>query len=198
VAIAAVDLLADQHRRAQLALRAATLADLLRIWPAFRIEDISGSWRSLEPALIALIQARGNLSARLAANYFTAARVAAAVEGIAAPRLAPTPTPEEIIPGLRVMGPVNAGRQIAKRRDPHDVADATFVNVSGEVSRQVLDVGRATLVGSLALDPSRPQVRRVTDNDPCKWCSDQASRTYPPTDRFPAHSHCACFPAPVY
>lgn len=198
MAIATADLLADQHRWAQLALRAATIRDLLRIWPAFRIADIAGSWPTLEPALVALIQARGRLSGSLAAGYFTANRVAAAVGGDAVARLAAIPTADDIIPGLRVVGPANAGRQLAKGRDPRVVADATLVNVSGEVSRQVLDVGRATLVGSLALDPHRPQVRRVTDSDPCKWCSDQASRTYPPTDRFPAHAHCACFPAPVY
>lgn len=198
MAVTAADLLTDQHRRAQLALRAATFRDLLRLWPLFDVSDIAGSWPPLEAGIIALIQARAPISAGLAADYFQAVRTAAAAPGRAQARLAPTPTAEDLIPGLRVVGPANAGRQIARGARAGHVADTTLVNVTGEVGRQVLNVGRATIVGSVAVDRSANGIRRVTDRDPCVWCSDQASRTYPPGVRFPAHAHCACFPAPAY
>lgn len=198
MAVAAADLLTDQHRRAQLALRAATLRDLLRLWPVFDVNNIAGTWPPLEAGLVALIQARAPLSAALAADYFSALRTAAAVPGRPEPRLAAVPPPEDIIPGLRVVGPVNAGQRLARGARPEQVADATLVNVSGETGRQVLNVGRATIVASAAADRHPPRIRRVTDRDPCTWCSNEAASTYPAGSRFPAHSHCACFPAPVY
>lgn len=188
----------DEHRRAQLALRSVTLRDLLRLWRGFDVNQIAKTWPALETALVLLIQARGDVSSGLAVAYYQANRIAAGATGSSTPRLAPTPTPDEIVSGLRVVGPVNAGRQLARGREVADVATTTLVNLSGEVTRQVLNVGRATLVASSAADRATRGVRRTTDRDPCRWCADQASRTYPPTERFPAHAHCACFPEPVY
>lgn len=193
--------LGRQHRQSQLTLRAATLRDLLKLWPAFEVERIKDTWPSFEAALVTLIRSRGRTSSGLATGYYQELRNATGVIGTATPRIA-TITTDEIVLGLRAIGPANAGLQLAKGRLVTDVAKTTLVNLSGEVSRHVLDHGRKTLTASLVADQKsnkvRTGVRRVTSGDPCPWCEEQASRTYPPTERFPAHMHCSCFPEVIF
>lgn len=189
--------LTTDHRTAQLAVRSAALADLLAIWPAFDLEHITATWPAVEASLLLVIRAHAQISAGLASRYYRDLRSMLAPGGAATPRIAPLDE-DGIVRGLRVVGPVNAARQLARNRRLSDVQAATLVNLAGETGRHVLNAGRATLTASLAADRQARGVQRVTDRDPCRWCADQASRTYPPTERFPAHAHCACMPAPVY
>ena len=193
--------LAEQHRKAQLALRNITLRDLLRLWPAFNLEDIKGTWPALEQALLLLIEARGKQSSGLAVAFYRELRDELGPGGHTTPRL-DAPSREEVLKGLLVVGPVNAGAQLARNRPLEVVKKATLVNLSGEVSRHVLNYGRRTLSRSLVADQTLNGhaigVRRITGQKPCNWCADQASRTYPPTETFPAHSHCGCSPSFIY
>jgi hypothetical protein len=189
----------EKHRKAQLVLRAATLRDLLKLWPAFDLNRIDESWPAFEAALVLLIKARGTTSATLARSYLRE------YDG-ELPNLAKLDV-DKAVAGLRVTGPMNAKKQLGNGRSIQEVEQATLVNVSGQVSRQVFNLGRATLLGGLALTARsargsgvfslRPGWRRVTDTDPCNWCSEDAARIHGINERFRSHSHCSCWPAPA-
>lgn len=191
----------DEHRRAQLAIRNASLGDLKRLFPAFDFAHINDSWPAVEAALLTIIKSRGKTSAGIATRFYQAIRKAQRVKGSATP-IAAAPDEEVILKGLRVVGPANAALQLAKGVPLELVKKNTLVNLSGEVTRQTLEHGRMSLTESLVADQkangTRPGVERITSGSPCAWCAEQAAEIYPPTERFPAHMHCSCSPSPVF
>lgn len=191
----------EQHRKAQLAIRKGALKDLLRLWPAFDLEHINDSWPALEAALLQIVKKHGTTSGGLSRAFYQRIRRDQNVRGIATP-IAAGPDEEVIIRGLRVVGPANAALQLAKRVPLELVKKNTLVNLSGEVTRSVLEHGRMSLTESLVADQkknrTRPGVQRITSGSPCSWCASQAAEVYPPTERFPAHMHCSCFPSPTF
>lgn len=193
--------LAERHRRAQLALRAQTLRDLLKLWPAFNLNNIKGSWEPFEEALLLLIKARGQTSAGIASSFYRDNRQKLGIRGKATPVLV-TPDVDEAVRGLRVVGPANAGLQLAKKRPIETVAKNALVLVSGEATRHVLNAGRRTLGESLVADARvnklRTGIRRVTDSSPCSFCSSLSGRVLPATADFKVHGHCGCNGDPVY
>lgn len=193
--------LAQQHRKAQLAIRAGSLRDLLRLWPALDMNRLNATWPAFEDALLLAIRDRGRTSGGVAMRFYQGIRREQRVKGFATPTAA-APEEEVIVAGLRSVGIANAAFQLSKGRLVQDVAKNTLVNLSGEVTRSVLNHGRMSLTESLVADQkrnrTRPGVERITSGSPCEWCAEQASQIYPPTERFPAHMHCGCFPSPVF
>jgi len=193
--------LTEQHRTAQLALRALALRQVLEIWPAFDVEDSARSWPAVEAALLAVISERRAISASLAAGYFEAFRRAERVGGAAEPVLAVFD--EEAVArartSLQVTGYVTTERLRAlKHADPAKVA---LVGVSGAVTRHVLDGGRETLLASVRRDRRARGWARVTSAEPCEFCAMLASRgaVYRETSGpFQSHDHCACGLEPDY
>lgn len=194
-------MLPEEHRRAQVAIRNASLGDLKRLYRAFDLEHINATWPALEGALLALIRRRGATSGGVATRFYQQIRRDSRVRGVATPTAA-APDEEVILKGLRVVGPANAALQLAKKVPLELVKRNTLTNLAGEVTRQVLEHGRMSLIESLIADQernrSRPGVQRITSGSPCPWCAEQATEIYPPTERFPAHMHCSCFPSPVF
>lgn len=192
--------LTEKHRRAQLAVRAATIKDLLKLWPAFNINDISGSWPAFEEAVLLLVQARSKTSGGLASVYYRDLRRTLEVGGKATPRVV-LPDVDSIIAGLRVVGPANAGKQLALGRQVEKVAANTLVNLSGQTTRHVLNAGRKTVDASVMADSRAVGWRRVTSGKACDFCSMLAGRgtVYKSeTVDFSAHDHCSCFPEPAF
>ncbi len=193
------EILTETHRRAQLAVRAAVVAALVRVWPMFDIDDLVGSWSTIEPALLALVAAGGHTSAGLAAAYYDEFRAAEEIVGRATPVLAAPLPVDDAIRSLRFVGLVETRRLVEAARA--DVAAVAFTNVSGEVSRQVLNQGRETLVASVGADPRALGWARVTDSKPCSFCRMLAGRGPVYSERgghFAAHGHCGCSLEPVY
>lgn len=189
--------LTEQHRRRQLALRAATLRDLLRLWPAFDIDDIDGSWPPLESALATLITARRRDSAGLAANYYRAFRTVEGVPGTPEPRVVPKQDRTLLVATLRLVGPIQAKKNILARTS--DPVGRTLTRLSGSVARQVLDGGRQTLAESIKTDRRAAGWRRVTDADPCDFCAGIADEGIQSEGGgFPAHDHCGCTAEPAF
>lgn len=192
--------LTDAHRASQLRLRVATVRDLLKMWPAFDINDISGTWSLIEPAIVALIQARQPMSAALSGQYIPAFRVAEGVTGNATTVLAPALTADEIVPNLRYVGVKEAWRLHDLKRA--DAMRTVFTNVEGEVTRQVLNGGRQTIVDTVHADRKAKGYARVTDGSPCAFCAMLAGRgpVYHDEDSggFEAHRKCGCTAEPVY
>ena len=192
--------LTEKHRRAQLVVRAATLRDLLKLWPAFNIDDIAGSWPALEEALLLLVQARSRTSSGLASAYYRDFRKTLEVGGKPTPRSV-LPDTDSIIAGLRVVGPANAGKQLALGRPASTVAMNTLVNLSGQTTRHVMNAGRQTVDASVMADTKAIGWSRVTGGNACSYCSDLAARgtIYKSASiDFTAHDHCSCFPEPAF
>lgn len=197
-ATAIAEALTETHRQAQLTVRAAVVEALMRIWPAFNPDELVGSWSMIEPALLALIAAGGHTSAGLAAAYYDEFRVAEEIAGRATPVLAVPPPVEEAVRSLRFVGLVETRQLVDAGRA--DAAEVAFTNVSGEMSRQVLNQGRDTLVASVGADGQALGWARVTDSNPCSFCRMLASRgpVYSRAGGFSAHGHCGCSLEPVY
>lgn len=189
--------LTQLHRRRQLALRSATLKDLLRLWPMFDIDDIDGTWPQLQAALLTLVGARRQDSVGLASNYYRAFRLAEGVPGQAEPRRAAPPDPLLTVATLNLLGPIQAKKNISLRRPR--VAETTFTRLAGSVGRQVLNGGRETLVQSIDADRRAAGWRRITDSNPCDFCADIASAgIHSEAGGFPAHDSCGCSAEPAF
>lgn len=189
--------LTQLHRQRQLGLRAASLRDLLTLWPMFDIEDIDGTWPPLESALLTLIFARHRDSAVLAANYYRAFRLTEGATGTVEPRLADPPNRLLTTATLRLLGPIQAKKNIAARRPR--VAETTLTRLTGTVGRQILEGGRKTVTESVKADPQAKGMRRVTSSSPCDFCADLASKDITGADvDFAAHDHCGCSQEPAF
>jgi len=192
--------LTEAHRRGQLQIRARTIREVLAVWPMFDPEHPARTWSDLERLLLAIIGARAGDSARLAAVYFQAFRMAEGAAGTATPVVASTPPPDELVRSLRYVGIVGPEKLLAA--GVPDVAARTFVNVSGDVTRHALNAGRDTLVRSVEADRRAVGWARVTDSNPCSFCRMLASRG--PVYRtetgggFQAHLSCGCTVEPTY
>ena len=85
---------------------------------------------------------------------------------------------------------------------PFDAAMSNgLVQVSGAVSREVMNGGRDTILDEVQRDPKVQGWARVTGGDPCAFCAMLASRgpAYrEETVDFQAHDHCDCGAEPVY
>lgn len=185
------------HRRRQLELRAGTIAGVLALWPAFDLEDIDGSWPTLEAGLLELIRARRRQSADLSIAYYRALRL---VEGVAGdtPAVVADPPPAELERAtLRLLGPIAAKKAIARRRPR--VADDTLTRLAGSAGRLVLDGGRRSLSETLRADRRAAGWRRITDSSPCTFCSSIAEQGVVGADvDFAAHDHCGCTAEPAF
>lgn len=183
-----------------MALRAATLKDLLKLWPAFDINNISRTWPAFEEGVLWLVQNRARTSGGLAAAYYREARAAAGIAGLPTARVVKLPA-DVVLAGLRIVGPINAAKQLALSRPLDVVAQNTLVNVAGEATRHVLNVGRKTVDQTVMADRQAIGWRRVTSGSACEFCTMLAGRgTVYKSDTvdFSAHRHCGCFPEPAF
>lgn len=192
--------LTEDHRRAQLRLRAATLSELLALWPMFDVNNAKETWGPFQTSLMLLIANRGRTSAGLASAYYRRLRNSQGVEGEAAARIV-TPVRERVQVGLTHVL-LNTLDQLKLKRPPSEVAKATLVNVSGEATRHVLNAGRQTIEVSIRADPQALGWQRITSSSACKFCKMLADRgpiyKSSRTARFQSHNHCACSAEPLF
>lgn len=188
--------LTAQHRQAQLALRAATLRDLVALWAVVDPLNLSGTIGPFTTAGALLVTARHRDSAGLAARYFLDFRAVEGVTGNAAPILADPLSDDVATNALRGAGL----RGIIKARragfSPTAAARQGLVRVSGAAGSLVLNGGRRTIIASGAADPRAQRWLRVTAASPCHFCAMLASRgavfaTQRSAD-FETHDHCSC------
>jgi hypothetical protein len=198
---AAGALLTQQHRLAQVALRAAVIRDLNLLWPLFDLADFA-TFDAFAAAAEILLQGRYADSAGLATAYLAAFRQIegqAGVLALAAPPPLEAPVIASSLRGAGILGVLNARRagmsiEAARRNG--------FVRVAGAGSSLVLAGGRTALLDGMARDPARPRWQRVTGGKACAFCAMLASRG--PAYRsqagadFQAHDHCSCTPEPAY
>jgi hypothetical protein len=190
--------LTAQHYRLQLAVRAATLRDITRLWPMFDPTNFDTFSAFSKLAAVLVINGRST-SAGIAARYLDAFALA---EG--------RPRPRVVIPDLLerdvaadslratgLVGTLNARRsgfsiEAAKR--------AGLVRLAGSATSLVLGGGRTTITDTVKATPAVTRWQRVTSDDPCAFCAMLASRgaAYGDDADFEAHDHCSCTAEPAY
>jgi hypothetical protein len=195
-------LLTDEHRQAQLAVRAATVRSVMDLWGVFNPEDIDASWARLEGPRLSVVGAGRVQSETLSRRYYRDFRVA---EGVFSP--APDVSLVDdwrprVSGSLYVTGPVMAKAAIAARRP--DVATTALVRVAGAASRHAVQPGRDWIEEASAVDPGDGRLvgwRRVTSANPCEFCEMLAGRGavyIEDTAGFQAHDHCMCTAEPDF
>lgn len=193
--------LTEQHRQAQLALRARTLRDFALLWPIWQASD-PRTFDAFVTATIPLVRAYRSLSATVAAAYYAKFRQAERAAGNAIPSLASGVTVEQILASLYATGQAMNRRALLAGQVAEAARQASLVRMSGAVARHVLNGGRDTILQSVEKDKQALGWARVTDGNPCYFCLTLASRgaVYKSEDTagFEAHDHCGCMAMPVY
>ena len=186
------------HRRQQLALRAATIAQVRKIWPALDWEDLDRSFPGFAAEMLKVVSKNRGTSTGLAVAYLRAFRVASGLSGdvrIVVPQM----PAEQFATSLRVTSLV-AAKKSAAALVPADVAMTNaLTQTSGSMARLVLNAGRETVTQTIQADDEARGWRRVLGGGGCDFCRLLAGRVYPRDNAgFDAHDKCGCTSEPVY
>lgn len=186
------------HRRQQLALRKATIAQMERLWPALDWADLDRTYPGFAAEVAAVVAANRKVSSGLAAAYLRAFRVASGLSGdvrIVVPPMAP----EQFKTSLRVTSLVAAKKSAARLVDPREAMTNALTQSSGAMARLVLNGGRGTVTQTIRSDSDAVGWRRVLGGGGCDFCKLLAGRVYPRDNAdFDAHDKCGCTSEPVY
>lgn len=186
------------HRRQQLALRKATIAQMERLWPALDWADLDRTYPGFAAEVAAVVAANRKVSSGLAAAYLRAFRVASGLSGdvrIVVPPMAP----EQFKTSLRVTSLVAAKKSAARLVDPREAMTNALTQSSGAMARLVLNGGRETVTQTIRSDSDAIGWRRVLGGGGCDFCKLLAGRVYPRDNAdFDAHGKCGCTSEPVY
>jgi hypothetical protein len=193
--------LTAEHRRQQLALRAATIRELHRLWPALDPVALDRTYPGWEAAVLRLVAANRRISVTLALRYLDRFRTGAGIRGPRPEPIVPPVPAQAVTTSLRVTTLV-AIRAATGRGVPVETAAANaFVTSSGAATRHVLDGGREAVLAGVRQDPAARGWQRVTSGRTCDFCDMLAGRgaVYSAESAdFASHDHCACSAEPVY
>lgn len=193
--------LTEQHRLAQLQVRARALHDFMLLWPIWKAED-PASFKTLVAATIPLVQTYRRLSAAVAGSYYDAFRNIENVSGSAAPLLAGDLPVEQIIASMFAVADVRNRDALAAGMQAQKARQSGLAGASGAITRHVLNAGRDTILQTVQNDKQAEGWARVTDGDPCAFCLTFASRgavyKSEQTASFEAHDHCGCAAMAVF
>lgn len=198
-----VERLAERHRVQQVALRAGVSRDVVSLLrDLFDTTNADRTWPAIQSMLAALARQQHGTSATLANAYYEQARTDAEVPGFYLP-ITPADLAEELLKVvLDATGIAAFKRAIALGKTPEEALQIVGVTLSGSISRLVLSGGRDSILGNVQEDRQAVGWARLTDKDPCAWCSMLSSRGPVYRSRrtagFQAHDHCACMPVPAW
>lgn len=191
--------LAERHRVQQVTLRAGVSRDVVAVLrDLFDVENADRTWPALRSMLAAMARQQHATSATLANTYYEQARVEADAPGFYLP-VTPVALAEALLQVvLDSTGIAAFKRAISLGRTPEEALRIAGVTLSGSISRMVLSGGRDAILGNVREDREAVGWARLTDKDPCAWCSMLSSRgpvyRSKQTAGFQAHDHCACMP----
>lgn len=208
--------LTEQHRLAQLSIRASFMRELTRLWKLINLDNLDESaaeWIGFVTDLILRFRQQSAIRALSYYDEFRRAEIGQALPNRALYRNLDVPAPGAIRTSLLVTGPVGMKSRIGKGFTPEIARAKALVDVAGAASRHVLDGGRHQLVKSIEKDKRATQYARVTDGKPCYFCAMLASRgpvyrsassgqfTTSRSKRGPGrefHDHCGCTVEPGF
>lgn len=171
--------LTEQHRVAQLRLRARFLRELTRLWPLLDIEQLDESTSEWVALAVELIMRHRRESAARALRYYEDFR--RAETGMQLPAPATYANLGEgngmaMRTSLLVTGPIGFKSRIARGIAPTRARQLSFTAVAGAASRHVMDGGRRQLINTADKDEMAVRFHRVTDGNPCAFCAMLAGR----------------------
>lgn len=196
-------------RAVQLAIRAALLRDVAKLWPMLdpkRVDETFGPWLT---AMSAVIGSYRGQSATAAGRFYQSVRAHALQSPTPASliQLAPAAEPELLQRAFGYAGPGMLSRDTAR---PNTALSTTL----GTAARIVMDAGRQTTVRTVENDPAAVGWYRITDGAPCAFCALMASRGIVYKDEksagrnanrrfegegeFKYHNDCGCDAAPAF
>jgi hypothetical protein len=192
----------EAHRAAQLAARAGSLENLLRLWAIVDPANLAGTIDTFAQAAAILAGDGWNNSAGIASRYYGLFRRAEGVPGAATSIIAPRPRTDALaglIRGSALSGIIDARRA---GQSPDLAKASALKRVMGTVSKIILTGGRRTIIGSTLNDRQALGWGRVTSGDPCAFCRMLASRgavyKNEKAAEFEAHDSCACTAEALY
>ncbi len=200
--------LTRMHTKQQLALRAKVVTEVMRLYALWNLKD-EESFLRFQEAMVVLTQLRAIESATLAAAYYESFRAVDAPGGAGVlSRVVPAAPPAAEQIKASVSATARAGVFRALRAgQPYEAAMRNgLVEVSGAISRHVLNGGRQTIQDEVLRDSRALGWARVAGPEACAFCAMLASRgpvykketvLYTKGGR-KYHDHCACGAEPVY
>lgn len=186
------------HRSRQLEVRAATLRDVMRLWPLFSTLTRAGYERFAQ-VTTTLVQDRFDISSGLAVDYYRGIRLAEGARGTATPVVATAPTADKVMGNLVMTGFVGTMKGLGAGFSVDAARQTGLVQVMGSVGRQVLRGAAETMVLTTGADRQATGWQRVTAGG-CSFCEMLAGKTFTSEDTasFESHDHCACTAEPAF
>lgn len=194
--------LTEAHRAAQLAARAGSLRELVRLWAVVDPTNLGGTIDTFARAAAILAGQGYERSGAISARYYTLFRH---VEiGAAGAIVRPAPRPSAEILAADVRGAALSGIIKARRAglSVPDAAQAGLVRAVGSLGKLILNGGRRTIVTATQADPQAQGWARVTSGGACAFCKGLAAQgahyKSAKSADFEAHDGCGCSPEIVY
>lgn len=189
---------ANDQQSAQSGLLVLLLRDLAKIWRILQPESLNRSIPLWVAAVHAVTSRYAPMAATLAADYYTAERLAAKAPGQFAVPLQDAPDEQYVDAVMRW-----ATKDLWSR-DPGTLAERTRVAQSKSESaaaKLVADVGRLTITYAVQEDPLAVAWVRTASPGACAFCRMLAQRgpVYAAdTVGFRAHNDCHCMAQPLF
>lgn len=194
--------LTASHRRTQQQIAALVLRRLLQLWPALDPARLDETSPALLAAVLDLVRGGHALSARAAASYYAAYRLAEGIAGAPPAVTAPAVDVDAVRTSLLVTGPVGIKQATARGVTVRQATANALVRLSGAATRHVQAGGRGVVIESVNQDQAALGWARVASATGCAFCLMLASRgpAYKSegTADFTAHDHCNCGAEPAF
>ena len=190
------ELLTQLHRQQQMALRAAIVREVVRLYPMWQPSD-PASFGAFQDVMVLLTQSGAQRSAALSAAYYRLFRaVEVPSDAVSAGRVitpAAPPPVEQVRKSVAVTSLGSVRRALGAGQSYEQAMRNGLIEVSGSVSRLSLNAGRDTIMQEVQRDPKAQGWARVTSGEPCAFCAMLASRGPVYKEEsvdFQAHDHC--------
>jgi len=188
------------YREQNLALRAATIQDLQRLWPALRYDQLAETFPTWFTAVSSTIKDGRIQAADLAAQYLRDHRAQVGIRGEPVIDLVTEIAAGQMQASMLVTSLVAVKQSTAAGKAPQQAMTDAFVMSSGAATRLILDAGRDTVRMSSIADPRIAGWKRVGVGR-CEFCRMLLGRgaVYSEaTAYFQSHDHCTCSAEPEY
>lgn len=195
-------LLDEAQRREQLRLGAITVRLMTAAWPLLDPADLDATFERWLAIVVPILRRQRSASARLAANYYRAARYAElGTERGMQLVLADQLPLEQAATSMLVTGPASIRSNLARGVAVERAVDIAGARTAAAGMRHVLNGGRETIGATLEADQRATGWYRTTSGSACAFCSMLAGRgaVYGKNSvDFAAHDHCTCGMAPSW
>lgn len=194
-------------KAAQMAIRAALLRDVIKLWPALDKTRLAETFPGWLRAMSLLVTNYHGQSSMAAGRFYRNVRAEALQSPTPASliKIAPAPDPKWMAKAFGFSGPGMISKDTAQ---PNTALSTTL----GTASRIVLDGGRATVAETVKKDPAAVGWFFNTDGDPCHWCAmiasrgvvykkhslDQSNAKFIGNGTAKVHNRCGCALAPAF